>query len=337
MPRDYREDKDLHSQALVEETPFEYGEYRFVPDGVPKDLGGYVERVDLYRKRLKIMSVENEHEEGDYSQPIPKYTRMWLAFPASAFRYCHPKEFTELDWRSGVTIAALSPNPFIDITGDGTPDVVIIAWTGCMHGGYHYYVYSLGGEPKKYDTLDGMLGDFEFADIDGDGKYEAIGIDGSFAYWCASGADSPEPGVILRPGPGGYQLATNLMTLPPARKEQLQKMADECREALADHTEAYESERAERKFDFVLDSVLWTKMLNLIYSGNSKQAWTLLDLVWLDRQTCTGLYHGDDYCKTATKEQFRKEFLKKLSSSPYWKGLLELNPGDEILASAKKP
>jgi hypothetical protein len=75
----------------------------------------------------------------------------------------------------------------------------------------------------------------------------------------------------------------------------------------------------------------------MIYTGNSKQAWTLIDMVWPSgKKALIGLGAEPHLC---SKEAFISEFLNKLAHSPYLKGLKELNSTDSRLQvlSAKSP
>jgi len=68
-------------------------------------------------------------------------------------------------------------------------------------------------------------------------------------------------------------------------------------------------------------------MLALIYTGNSKYAWKLLDRMWPD--------DGRAVDESGwTKKQFKREFLAVLADSPYRDGIGKLNPKDRLLNDA---
>ncbi len=77
-------------------------------------------------------------------------------------------------------------NPFVDLNGDGVPDLIVATSTGGGHCCSIYTVYSLGDVPRRIGQIHGDDGSVIFADIDKDGVYEAIANDFTFAYWKTS-------------------------------------------------------------------------------------------------------------------------------------------------------
>jgi hypothetical protein len=308
------------AQALVEERPFQLGKYRFLAS--PGEHPTIPRSVEIYRGRKLILSVPNDRERNE---PCRRYSHMWLTFPLMDQKCRRPTKFSP-DWLDHVVgYSRRSPDPFIDVTGDGIPDVIIWAWTGNVHGGSDSLVYSLGARPRKIDALQGVQGEFVFADLDGDKKYEAIGNDFTFAYWSTSFAESPFPRIVLSMGRHGYKLSTKFMKTPPAQEADFAEMVKDCRQSA---TEWLDSGRAvHERAVFSLVPAVWKHMLELIYTGNSKQAWKFLDLTWPEGELCDGLEYG----KKITKKEFVRAFLKQLSTSPYRSGLRKLNADDRFL------
>jgi hypothetical protein len=186
-------------------------------------------------------------------------------------------------------------------------------------------VYSLGSRPRRYARLQGLQDAFAFADLDGDKKYEAIGRDFTFTYWYTSFAESPCPTVVLSQGRHDYVMSAKFMRAPQAQEADFEAMVQDCRQSAA---QWLGSGRAISNHDeFVIVPEVWKHMLELIYTGNSKQAWEFLELVWPEGKLCNDLEYG----KKITKKEFLRQFLKQLSTSPYRHGLRDLNAGDPFL------
>jgi hypothetical protein len=207
---------------------------------------------------------------------------------------------------------ATSPPPGTDINGDGIPDLIVEYYTGGMHCCYGYGIFSLGNTLKLTDVLKGEHSPFEFKDLDGDRKYEAIGRDWTFAYWNASMAGSPAPEIILQLKDGRYRLAENMMKKPPPDHNELLELAAEFKGNALFYDESMQSLHWEAEW--------WAVMLELIYTGNGDLAWKFCDWFWpvSDQQSISKKY-------MAEKKKFLAEFKKQLKTSPFWPDLKKLN------------
>ncbi len=186
----------------------------------------------------------------------------------------------------------------LDLTGDGTPNIVVHHWTWGMHCCYTVYVFSLGEDVRLIDTFDVQDDSlFTFEDIDHDGSWEFLTRDYTFAYWNASFAGSPAPLVILRYEDGRYRLALDLMASPlPDPVEEFKAMV-RSQEWCAENTHAW------RKAGTCVTSPVWGYMLELIYTGHPREAWEFLDRAWSG--------------SADAKLLFIRDFKDQLALSPY--------------------
>jgi len=192
-----------------------------------------------------------------------------------------------------------------DITGDGQPNLVVFHWCGNAYGTGDRYVFSIGEEFKLIQIL--PHGNFE--DVDHDGVLEFITQDRNFIFWHACHAGSPLPNLVYSYQNGNYQLSPALMykPLPTAQEEekaiiQIKKYITECEErGWKDLIWYYEGT--------YLPSLVWSYMLDLLYSGHPLEARQFLDKVW--PQDKPG------------KELFLFNFKEKLNGSNYWRKISE--------------
>jgi hypothetical protein len=205
-----------------------------------------------------------------------------------------------------------------DITGNGVPNLVLNFSTGGAHCCYSYDVFELGPKLKR-------IGSFDVADAF-DSRFEKQGDDSNlvfvtrdytFRYWNASFTGSPAPDVKLRYCNGKYRLAADLMRKPPPPEAELDKLADQVRQ------ETFATP----------PPLLWDTMLDLIYSGNEKEAYRFLDKAWppLPRKSgptppgyvkLTLPASGPNIRK---KQNFVREFRRQLAISPYWQEISAMN------------
>jgi hypothetical protein len=192
-----------------------------------------------------------------------------------------------------------------DITGDGQPNLVVFHWCGNAYGTGNRYVFSIGEDFKLIQTL--PHGDFE--DVNHDGVLEFITQDHNFSFWHACHAGSPYPDLIYTYQEGSYQLSPALMyePLPTTQEEekaiiQIKKYITEC-EARGWKNNIWYYEGT------YLPSLVWSYMLDLLYSGHPLEARQFLDKVW--PQDKPG------------KELFLFNFKEKLNRSDYWRKISE--------------
>lgn len=173
--------------------------------------------------------------------------------------------------------------PGTDVTGDGTPDLVVFEHTGGVHCCNFLSVYELGPRFRTAAHLHGSQSGFAMSDMDGDGVAEIRLRDWSFAYWRYPSALSPSAPVVLQYRDGEYRVALDLMRTPPLGVSEQARVVGQLREV--------QDEPA------LFQSRLTGQVLNLVASGNADQAWEIADQVG--------------------EPGFREEFLEQLRESPY--------------------
>jgi hypothetical protein len=190
------------------------------------------------------------------------------------------------------------------ITRDKQPNLVVSEWTGGAHCCFIFYIFQIGDRFKMIDTINTEHGgDSDFKDLRHDGDVELVTHDWTFAYWNASFAQSPAPAVILRCEKGKYRPDLEMMRKAAPTAAELDRMAEGFRQKFK------ESANSEADNPWSMPPELWGKMLELIYTGNAKSAWKLLDLSWP--------------AEKSGKNVFLSEFVKQLSTSPYCNTLFQ--------------
>lgn len=215
--------------------------------------------------------------------------------------------------------------PGTDVTGDGVPDL-IVGYQPEGHYGYKATIYSLGSKFKKVMTVEGEDNPVYFKDVDGDGLFEVLAADSTFNDFYCGYANAAKPRVIQRIKNNKLFLATDLMKGLKVSPNYLKKKVAEGKKIYAEG-----SKDGNTSADFI--PFLTVEMLNLVYTGNADSAWKLLDQVWPLRAEQKMKMPGTLDPTERTKAQYLQEFKERLSKSPYWQGLQELNPKE--LASTK--
>ena len=264
----------------------------------------------------------------------------WLCFPYQASRRIRHKRA----WNSDITDflppdARSKSSPFLDLKGNGIQHIVVTTAVG--NRGNSYAVYKLGPRPELFDKLETIRSYFKFADIDSDGKFEAVGFDDNFMGWNECNAMSPMPVLVLRPGKSHFELADDLMRSDPPNPLEQERICNEWTKQIlmstAEHLQTSSQVLSKQEID--IPSSIWKDMLNLIYSGNSKIAWRLLDEAWPKGTMANGfkLDRRKDTYALVSEAEFKLLFIEKLSHSKYYAGVKKLNPTDRTLQSLIHP
>lgn len=238
------------------------------------------------------------------------------------------KQRGKVVWRSPVTVEDEDAHYFLDvntekfpdlvkpgedITGDGVPDLVIGFRTGGVHCCYTFYVFELGPKLRLLATFEvGDAGESHFEKRKGEKGLLFVTNDYTFAYKLTSFAGSPAPEVILRFSNGKYRLANDLMRKPPLSRKKLREIA----QAVQSDEQWENSENLPLPaLIWSTPTLLWSTMLDLIYTGNEKAAWDFFEKAWP---------------KARKGKQARlREFKKVLFSSQYWPQIRDMNRGQE--------
>lgn len=185
-----------------------------------------------------------------------------------------------------------------DITGRGVPNLIVSEWTAGAHCCFIAHIFEMSRRFRRIASIGAQHGPLDFEDLDGDGILEFLMRDWTFAYWRTCFACSPAPEVILRFRNGAYRMAPELMRKAPlspgelaARSKQLRE-SDEWREQIPPPD-------------------VWRVMLDLIYTGNPRQAWELFEMAW--RPGLSG------------KKDFLKKFRAQLARSPFSPSIKSMN------------
>ncbi len=160
-----------------------------------------------------------------------------------------------------------------DITGNGAANLVIRQRGAGAHGDSKYLVLKIDGSSvNKIDVIDGLLG-VEFRDLDNDGIDEITGVDKAYSYFGGdSHAASPLPSVVLSfdKAQGKFVPDKALMLKPPFSQGKFNELSSKYK------TDTIWSKESRPP------SELFAAVLELIYSGNEKQARELFDASWPD-------------------------------------------------------
>ena len=168
----------------------------------------------------------------------------------------------------------------------GQPDLIAETWSGGAHCCFTTYVITLGHK-LVVDTIE--TGDAAI-ELGSDGDPRRLSFpDTVFAYWNASFAPSPAPRVHLTWVGGAYGLDVPRMRHPRWSAVRLAAVADEVRNELVTWNGAYEAcpENFEihchighRPPTTTPPSILWDRILERIYSHNSRDAIALFQASW---------------------------------------------------------
>ncbi len=188
-----------------------------------------------------------------------------------------------------------------DITGDGTPDLLLIEYTGGAHCCYLAHVIALEDPPRPVAVIDALHTYPSFRDLRGVGVRNVVLHDWTFAYWRAPYADSPAPRVILTPRGEAYHVDLELMEAPAPSLESLEALAKSVRS-----DPRWQSYDPEATWNFARQppSRLWGTMLELVYTGHPSLAMKFFEAAW--PKAVPG------------KRAFLADFRSTLASSPHW-------------------
>jgi hypothetical protein len=190
-----------------------------------------------------------------------------------------------------------------DVTGDGSPDLVLQVFSGGAHCCFSYFVFALEPVVRRVLVLETLDAVATFTAPQGAGRSDIAVRDMTFEYWNAPYVDSPAPSVVLTFAGDNLVLDEAVMRKSPPSAHVLVDAAAKVKPLIAN--------RNDRSPHFPLPSQLWATMLDLIYSGNGDLALAFLDQAW--PATKPG------------KSEFLAAFRAQLVKSPYWRGIAALN------------
>jgi len=168
-----------------------------------------------------------------------------------------------------------------DITGNGTPNLVVSEWTLGASCCSVSHIFEIGRKFRKIARIDGNW--IKFTDLDGDSRPEIVVGDYTFISWSSSRASYRPPDVILRYQDDGYRIAADLMQKPAPSREDLARRAQQSREP---------------------EGLYYTTMLELLYTGHPDLAWQYFEMAWPP--------------DVSGKDEWLSKFRSELEGSQYW-------------------
>jgi hypothetical protein len=205
--------------------------------------------------------------------------------------------FGQRDWSLPAESTAHKLGATDDLNNDGTPDLVVFAYSGGAHCCYTVTIIELSDPPRIIATIDaqnGMAIKPATADPARAGQYDFDIPEQSFDYWNAPHVASPMPAVYYRLIDHHLSIDLAEMLKPAPQQETLDAEAARIRAAMA----APSSE---------LEPDLWRIMLDLIYTGHEPASQPFFEAAWPpDRPG---------------KDHFFNDFRAVLEKSPHYQNL----------------
>lgn len=170
-----------------------------------------------------------------------------------------------------------------NLTGNGLPNLVVSTYSGGANCCTDVHVFDLGEQFRHVARFDARHAEgVEFADLDKNGIPTVSMADWRYIGVIGPMIASPAPTIIFRFRDGRYQLAPDLMKQPAPAKEELKQFAQEIRRMFEQaRKKPAEADQILTRWnpDYPVPQ-LWSKMLDLIYTGNETEALTLFDEAW---------------------------------------------------------
>lgn len=196
-----------------------------------------------------------------------------------------------------------------DKTGDGVPDIAIQYYSGGAHCCYDYYFFELGEDVVQRPALYTADAGISAMRVLPGGGIRVRTADMTFAYWNIHFAGSPAPTVMIDFKNGNWRPNFAAMKKPAPPLVKLKTMAAKARKLMNNKPYRGDEFAGLQDDGYIFEEAFWGVMLNLIYTGNEKQAWQFFDEVW--PKTKPG------------KDIFVKDFKSALSKSEFWRMILE--------------
>ena len=210
-------------------------------------------------------------------------------------------------------------SPGSDITGDGSPNLIVSSFSGGAHCCIKYLIFDVGEYPRHIGTLSTLHSEARFEKIDGIPGVTIHINDWTYAYWNTSFAGSPAPVVKLRfdHETGWFVPAVEQMRSPVPPQETINKWTEKIHGNWNNQP-----------------SYLWSYMLELIYAGNLDVALELMNRSWppegkleipfLDKSFIEHVFYETELHPTS-KSEFWHGLLQKLSDSPFAEEIFVMN------------
>ncbi len=270
--------------------------------------------LEIRQKGTVVYTVKRDAADDD------DFHLIWLNMPLEgAKKVAYPE-----CWDLSKLKPAKSPAIKMD---KSTAPMFVIGHVGMtVHGASHYDFLSLGDKFKKIaelnDSNDAGSSGFRFVDFLGDGCCAAYGGDSAFLYWNAPFAESPQGTIILRLENGKFALAEDLMRSKLPDAEFISGLVKETRAQLESEKPDDPASWPVRKGLFFLRPIVWSNLIDLIYSGNGNEAWEYLRQLWPKDKRALRPFAPKE---TISRAEFIREFKDQLATSQYWTEIKHLN------------
>lgn len=195
----------------------------------------------------------------------------------------------------------LADDAIVDLTNDGTPDLIIGMYSGGAHCCAHYAVVSLGAEPQLISFILTGNQSLELVRTD-EGKAVFKTADDTFSYWKTSYGGSAHPLVVLGWTGKDFEALAERMRQPPLSASALTRLVRASRSTAVDRTD-----------DAPEPPVYWATLLDLLYAGRTEQADAFARRAWRG--------------PAGRRPAFLEEIRARLVRSPYAATIIEMNPG----------
>lgn len=242
-----------------------------------------------------------ERSEGDERLLVQKGKKNMLDQTAHNFALIDP---TSKDPNLGYTGTSL---PLFDFDGDGTKDLIVRAWNGGAHCCYTYDIYSLSNKVSRIWHFDASDGHMLTMPSNVSGLPIILIEDATFRYW--------GQGVMVMP-------VVALRWQKDKFRVDLERMRSGKDKHPLPSVEAVRQSLRKGQTDELSDY-----MLNLYYSGHGKDANNFLDSVWSSNA---------DVKKMGSAAAFKRDFMTRMVSSPFFEDIENLNHGQVDFLEVKK-
>ncbi len=238
-----------------------------------------------------------ERSEGDERLLVQKNKKNLLDQTEHNFALIDP---TSKEPNLGYTGSNL---PLFDFDGDGTKDLIVRIWNGGAHCCYTYDIYSLANRASKIWHFSAGDGHMLTMPANTGGLPILLIEDSTFRYWGAGVMVMPV--VALRWQPDKIKVGAFKVDMDRMRSGK-------------DKNPLPSEEEVKRSLKKNSTSDLCDYMLNLYYTGHAKEANKFLETVWPGNA---------DVKKIGTAAAFKHDFMKQLTTSPFFDAIESLNHG----------
>ncbi|MBI2809782.1 MAG: hypothetical protein HYX67_02970 [Candidatus Melainabacteria bacterium] len=246
-----------------------------------------------------------ERSEGDERLLVQKNKKNLLDQTDHNFALIDP---TSKEPNLGYTGSNL---PLFDFDGNGTKDLIVRIWNGGAHCCYTYDIYSLANRASKIWHFSAGDGHMLTMPTNTGGLPIILIEDSTFRYWGAGVEVMPV--VALRWQPDKIKVGAFKVDM------------DRMRSGKDKHPLPTE-DQVKRSLKKKLTSDLTDYMLNLYYTGHGKEANKFLETVWPGNA---------DIEKMGTASAFKHDFMKQLTTSPFFDAIESLNHGQVDFQAVK--